>query len=281
MSQPPHLTRRHRPADEVALYVEATRGVRQVGVVVVPAPGRARRPDGVRPLPLAESNNHSPVVIWAGEFGRLPVSQPGAKPGRDHNPHANTAWLAGGGVRGGVSYGETDAFGYKAVVNKADTHDFHATILHLLGLDHERLTYLHNGRRFRLTDVAGRVIKEVLARPERESLACRHVPRTRFVPGQPLEIELSLETPASSVSLYYRHVNQAERFNLAAMERREHNYRVTIPAKYSNSGYHLEYYFEVKSTTGKTLLYPGFGKDLTNQPYFVIRPFHNPSSLRV
>ena len=97
-------------------------------------------------------------MIWAGEFGRLPVSQPGAKPGRDHNPHANTAWLAGGGVRGGVSYGETDAFGYKAVVNKADTHDFHATILHRLGLDHEKLTYPHNGRRHRLTDVSGKVI---------------------------------------------------------------------------------------------------------------------------
>ena len=75
----------------------------------------------------------STLVVWAGEFGRLPVSQKGAKPGRDHNPHANTAWLAGGGVKGGVSYGETDEFGYKAAVDRADTHDFHATLLHLLG----------------------------------------------------------------------------------------------------------------------------------------------------
>jgi hypothetical protein len=105
----------------------------------------------------------STLVIWAGEFGRLPVSQKGAQPGRDHNPHANTAWLAGGGVKGGVCYGATDEVGSRAAVNPVDTHDFHATILHLLGLDHERLTYLHNGRRFRLTDVAGRVIKDILA----------------------------------------------------------------------------------------------------------------------
>jgi hypothetical protein len=104
----------------------------------------------------------STLVVWAGEFGRLPISQPGPKPGRDHNPHANTAWLAGGGVKGGVSYGETDEFGFKAAVDKVDTHDFHATLLHLLGFDHEKLTYLHNGRRYRLTDVAGRVIRPVL-----------------------------------------------------------------------------------------------------------------------
>ncbi len=105
----------------------------------------------------------STLVIWAGEFGRLPVSQKGDKPGRDHNPHAHTAWLAGGGVKGGVSYGATDEFGSKAVVNRADTHDFHATLLHLLGLEHEKLTYLHNGRRYRLTDVFGKVIKDIIA----------------------------------------------------------------------------------------------------------------------
>ena len=105
----------------------------------------------------------STLVVWAGEFGRLPNSQPGEKPGRDHNPHANTAWLAGGGVKGGVSYGATDEFGYKAVENRADTHDFHATLLHLLGFDHEKLTFLHNGRRYRLTDVSGKVIKPVVA----------------------------------------------------------------------------------------------------------------------
>jgi hypothetical protein len=105
----------------------------------------------------------STLVIWAGEFGRLPVSQKGAKPGRDHNPHAHTAWLAGGGVKGGVSYGATDDVGHKAVTDRVDTHDFHATILHLLGLDHEKLTYFHNGRRYRLTDVAGKVIRPILA----------------------------------------------------------------------------------------------------------------------
>lgn len=105
----------------------------------------------------------STLVVWAGEFGRLPVSQPGKKPGRDHNPHANTAWLAGAGIRGGSAYGATDQFGYKAVEDKVDTHDFHATLLHLLGLDHEKLIYFHNGRRYRLTDVAGKVIKPILA----------------------------------------------------------------------------------------------------------------------
>jgi hypothetical protein len=103
------------------------------------------------------------LVVWAGEFGRLPISQKGAQPGRDHNPHANTVWLAGGGVKGGVCHGGTDEFGHKAVTDRVDVHDLHATILHLLGLEHERLTYLHNGRRFRLTDVAGLVIKDVLA----------------------------------------------------------------------------------------------------------------------
>ncbi|OWK39742.1 DUF1501 domain-containing protein [Fimbriiglobus ruber] len=105
----------------------------------------------------------STLVIWAGEFGRLPVSQKGNKPGRDHNPHANTAWIAGGGAKGGVSYGATDDVGYKAAVDRADTHDFHATLLHLLGFDHEKLTYMHNGRRYRLTDVHGKVIKAVVA----------------------------------------------------------------------------------------------------------------------
>ncbi|MFO0896693.1 MAG: DUF1501 domain-containing protein [Pirellulales bacterium] len=103
------------------------------------------------------------LVIWCGEFGRLPIAQTGEKPGRDHNPHCFTAWLAGGGVKGGVSYGESDEVGYKAAVNPVHINDLHATILHLLGMDHERLTYLYNGRRFRLTDVAGKVIREILA----------------------------------------------------------------------------------------------------------------------
>ena len=101
------------------------------------------------------------LIVWGGEFGRLPVAQKGSKPGRDHNPHAFTNWMVGGGIKGGVNYGETDEIGHKAAVNKVTVNDLHATILHLLGMDHERLTYRYNGRDFRLTDVAGRVIREV------------------------------------------------------------------------------------------------------------------------
>ncbi|GIW91265.1 MAG: hypothetical protein KatS3mg109_1697 [Pirellulaceae bacterium] len=103
------------------------------------------------------------LVIWCGEFGRLPVAQIGDKPGRDHNPHCFTAWLAGGGVRGGVSYGESDEIGYRAEVNRVHINDLHATILHLLGIDHTRLTFKYNGRQFRLTDVGGKVIDAILA----------------------------------------------------------------------------------------------------------------------
>ena len=103
------------------------------------------------------------LVIWGGEFGRLPIAQTGQRPGRDHNPHAFTFWMAGGGVKGGVSYGESDEVGYAAAVDKVHINDLHATILHLLGLDHEELTYTYNGRRFRLTDVAGRVLRKILA----------------------------------------------------------------------------------------------------------------------
>ncbi len=101
------------------------------------------------------------LVIWSGEFGRTSDSQ-GSK-GRDHNPHAFTLWMAGGGVKGGVHYGSTDEFGYKAVENRVSNHDLHATILHLLGIEHTRLTYRFNGRDYRLTDLYGNVIKEVLA----------------------------------------------------------------------------------------------------------------------
>lgn len=103
----------------------------------------------------------STLVIWGGEFGRMPVSQKGD--GRDHNPNGFLMWMAGGGIRGGVSHGETDDIGYAAVVDPVSVHDLHATMLHLLGLDHERLTYLHNGRRYRLTDVAGERIDRILA----------------------------------------------------------------------------------------------------------------------
>ncbi len=105
----------------------------------------------------------STLVIWGGEFGRLPISQKGGKPGRDHNPHAFTYWLAGAGVKKGVHHGATDEVGHKAAVDKVSVNDLHATMLHLLGFDHERLTYFRNGRNFRLTDVAGQVVKSVLA----------------------------------------------------------------------------------------------------------------------
>jgi hypothetical protein len=108
----------------------------------------------------------STLVIWGGEFGRLPVSQRAANVklvGRDHNPHAFTYWLAGGGVRGGVHYGETDEIGHKAAFDRVSVHDLHATILHLFGLDHTKLTYKYNGRQFRLTDVYGEVVKKILA----------------------------------------------------------------------------------------------------------------------
>jgi len=102
----------------------------------------------------------STLVIWGGEFGRMPVSQ--GKDGRDHNPNGFMAWMAGAGIKGGTSFGETDEIGYKAVVDPVTVHDLHATMLHLLGLDHKRLTYLHNGRQFRLTDVAGHVLSKIL-----------------------------------------------------------------------------------------------------------------------
>jgi arylsulfatase A-like enzyme len=105
----------------------------------------------------------STLVIWGGEFGRLPVVQKSATPGRDHNPHAFTTWMAGGGIKAGTLYGQTDEIGHRAVVDRVSVNDLHATILHLLGIDHLRLTYRYNGRDFRLTDVAGRVVKEIIA----------------------------------------------------------------------------------------------------------------------
>jgi len=103
----------------------------------------------------------STLVIWGGEFGRMPVSQ--GNNGRDHNPGGFMLWMAGAGIKGGASFGETDEIGHKAVVDPCTVHDLHATMLHLLGIDHTRLTYLHNGRRYRLTDVAGNVLTKVLA----------------------------------------------------------------------------------------------------------------------
>jgi hypothetical protein len=101
------------------------------------------------------------LVVWGGEFGRTPMSQ-GAK-GRDHHSLGFSMWLAGGGVRGGMVYGATDEFGFQAIDNRMHVHDLHATILYLMGLDHERLTYRYSGRDFRLTDVSGKVAKQILA----------------------------------------------------------------------------------------------------------------------
>jgi hypothetical protein len=101
------------------------------------------------------------LVVWSGEFGRTPIVQ--GKNGRDHNPQGFTVWMAGGGVKGGFAYGETDEFGYFAVKDKVHMHDLHATILYLLGLDHERLTYRYAGRDFRLTDVYGEVVDGIFA----------------------------------------------------------------------------------------------------------------------
>ncbi|MEZ6140468.1 MAG: DUF1501 domain-containing protein [Zavarzinella sp.] len=107
------------------------------------------------------------LVIWGGEFGRTPFLQGDFANkknwGRDHHPYAFTIWMAGGGVKPGISYGSSDDFGYNAVENRVDAHDFAATILHLLGIDHEKLTFRFQGRQYRLTDVHGKVVKNILA----------------------------------------------------------------------------------------------------------------------
>ncbi len=106
------------------------------------------------------------LVIWGGEFGRTPTAErpvPQTQPGRDHNRHGFTIWLAGGGVRGGMVHGATDDAGFAAVRDRVHVHDLHATILHLLGLNHEKLTYRYAGRDFRLTDVHGRVVREIIS----------------------------------------------------------------------------------------------------------------------
>ena len=103
----------------------------------------------------------STLVVWGGEFGRTPMAQ--GTDGRDHNPYGFTIWLAGGGIKGGTIYGATDDYGYHAVENKVEIHDLHATMLHLLGIDHKRLTYRFGGRDMRLTDVHGEVVHGILA----------------------------------------------------------------------------------------------------------------------
>jgi hypothetical protein len=106
------------------------------------------------------------LVVWGGEFGRTTYSQGGAGEaanGRDHHPRCFTYWMAGGGIRPGITYGETDEFGYNIVKDPVHVHDWQATIMHLMGIDHERLTFKYQGRRFRLTDVHGKVVAPILA----------------------------------------------------------------------------------------------------------------------
>ena len=107
------------------------------------------------------------LIIWGGEFGRTPTVEltvdGKSQLGRDHNHYGFSVWMAGGGVRGGTIYGSTDDFGFKALENPTSVHDLHATILHLLGLNHEQRTFRYAGRDFRLTDVSGKVIREILA----------------------------------------------------------------------------------------------------------------------
>ena len=100
------------------------------------------------------------LVIWGGEFGRTPMAQ---GDGRDHHIRGFSIWMAGGGIRAGITHGQTDELGYHVVENPVHVHDFHATLLHLLGIDHERLTYRFQGRDFRLTDVHGKVVYPILA----------------------------------------------------------------------------------------------------------------------
>jgi len=101
------------------------------------------------------------LIVWAGEFGRTPFSQ--GSTGRDHNPYGFSVWLAGGGTKKGTVFGATDEFGYHAIDHQATIYDLWATVLHQLGVDHEKLTFRHSGRDFRLTDVQGHVISEILA----------------------------------------------------------------------------------------------------------------------
>jgi uncharacterized protein (DUF1501 family) len=103
------------------------------------------------------------LVVWGGEFGRTPMVQDKAGDGRDHHPNCFTMWLAGGGVKRGVTIGESDDFGFNVTQDKVHVHDLHATMLHLLGFDHTKLTYRFQGRDFRLTDVHGELVTKLLA----------------------------------------------------------------------------------------------------------------------
>ena len=105
----------------------------------------------------------STLIVWGGEFGRMPFSEGKSAPGRNHNPYGYSMWMAGAGVKGGMNYGSTDEFGFEAISDRVHHHDIHATILHLMGLDHERLTWFHQGRQESLTDVGGQVVTDILS----------------------------------------------------------------------------------------------------------------------
>ena len=124
-------------------------------------PRSTSRSPAYSPISNAGASSRTPWSGGGAEFGRTPFSQ--NKNGRDHNPAGFTTWLAGGGVKPGFAHGSTDELGFRAVADKVHMHDLHATILHLLGLEHERLTFRYAGRDFRLTDVHGRVVREILA----------------------------------------------------------------------------------------------------------------------
>ena len=134
----------------------------------------------------------STLIVWHGEFGRLPISE--RMDGRDHNANGFSVWLAGGGVKGGTIVGATDQYGYQAVENPKTVYDLHATILHLLGLDHEKLTYRFNGRDMRLTDVHGNVIKEIVG-VSACTPACAHCPSC--APVTPLTPTAPTSTPST------------------------------------------------------------------------------------
>ena len=141
------------------MSIRATRG--STGIRDIDRPIAALLDDLARSGLLEET-----LVIWGGEFGRTPttdLSEGKGTDGRDHNHYGFTMWLAGGGVKGGQAHGATDDFGFQAVTDKVHIHDLHATILNRMGLDHERLTYRYAGRDFRLTDVSGYVVKDILA----------------------------------------------------------------------------------------------------------------------
>ena len=134
----------------------------------------------------------------------------------------------------------------------------------------KKLEQAQRSETLQLDDKVSMAIQEITGRPKRDVAACHHIQPNHFGAGEPVSLELSIEKPVASVRLYYRHVNHAERYETVEMQPVGKNYRATIPADYTNSLYHLQYYFEPKEGPGKAWLYPGFNKDLTNQPYFVI-----------